>query len=57
AAFAGRVPDLGQLRYSAGLGLRYYTGIGPVRLDVAFPLNRRPDDARYGIYVSLGQSF
>jgi translocation and assembly module TamA len=57
AAFAGRVPDLSQLRYSAGLGLRYYTGIGPVRLDVAFPLNRRPDDARYGIYVSLGQSF
>jgi translocation and assembly module TamA len=57
AAFPGRVPDLGDLRYGVGLGLRYYTGIGPVRVDFAVPLNRRPGDAQYGIYVSLGQSF
>ena len=57
AAFAGPVPDLGQLRFGAGLGLRYYTGIGPVRVDFAVPLNRQPGDAHYGIYVSLGQSF
>jgi translocation and assembly module TamA len=57
AASAGRVPDLGDIRYAAGIGLRYYTGIGPVRLDFALPLNRRPGDARYGVYVSLGQSF
>lgn len=57
AASEGSVPDLGDLRYAAGLGLRYYTGIGPVRLDVAIPLNPEPDDAGYGIYISLGQSF
>lgn len=57
AASEGSVPDLGDLRYAAGLGLRYYTGIGPVRLDVAIPLDPEPDDAGYGIYISLGQSF
>ncbi|WP_244669746.1 autotransporter assembly complex family protein [Kaistia sp. 32K] len=57
AASEGSVPDLGDLKYSAGLGLRYYTGIGPVRLDVAIPLNPEPDDKGYGIYISLGQSF
>ena len=57
AASEGSVPDLGDLRYAAGLGLRYYTGIGPVRLDVAIPLNPEPGDAGYGVYISLGQSF
>ncbi|WP_245557309.1 autotransporter assembly complex protein TamA [Kaistia granuli] len=56
-ASEGSVPDLDDLRYAAGLGLRYYTGIGPVRLDVAIPLDPEPDDAGYGIYISLGQSF
>lgn len=54
-------PDLGQdtpLRYGAGLGLRYYTPIGPVRLDVATPLNqRRGVDNDFEIYISLGQAF
>jgi len=57
SASEGSVPDLDDLRYAAGLGLRYYTGIGPVRLDVAVPLNPEPDDAGYGVYISLGQSF
>jgi translocation and assembly module TamA len=57
SASEGSVPDLGDLRYAAGLGLRYYTAIGPVRLDVAIPLNPEPDDAGYGVYISLGQSF
>jgi translocation and assembly module TamA len=44
--------------WAAGVGLRYFTIAGPIRLDVAFPLNRRPgiDDA-YQFYVSLGQAF
>lgn len=42
---------------SAGLGLRYYTGLGPIRLDVALPLNRRAGDPRYGVYVGIGQAF
>ncbi|MDQ8728414.1 autotransporter assembly complex family protein [Bradyrhizobium sp. LHD-71] len=57
AAFASEVPDFDGLRYSAGIGLRYYTALGPIRLDFAVPLNRQKDDARYGIYVSLGQAF
>jgi translocation and assembly module TamA len=54
-------PDLGQeepLRYGAGLGLRYYTPIGPLRLDVAVPLNGREGvDNDFELYISLGQAF
>lgn len=43
---------------STGLGLRYYTPIGPIRLDVAFPLNRRHGlDNLFQVYVSIGQAF
>ncbi|MCF8469994.1 MAG: autotransporter assembly complex protein TamA [Parvibaculum sp.] len=58
-AFDNLVPSLGDpLLWGAGLGLRYYTPIGPIRADVAVPLNRRRgvDDA-FQIYVSLGQAF
>ncbi len=41
----------------AGLGLRYYTGLGPLRLDVALPLNKRPGDPNYALYVGIGQAF
>jgi translocation and assembly module TamA len=57
SAFASEIPDFNGLRYSAGVGLRYYTALGPIRFDVAVPLNPRPGDSKYGIYVSLGQSF
>lgn len=54
------MPEWGDdLQTGAGLGLRYYIPrIGPVRLDVAVPLNRRNsvDDA-FQILVSLGQAF
>jgi len=56
-------PFNGQLKTGAGVGLRYYTPIGPIRLDVAVPLQRRsgqdvanPDDA-FEIYIGLGQAF
>lgn len=45
------------LLWGAGLGFRYYTAIGPVRLDVAAPLNRRSDDDAWQMYISIGQSF
>lgn len=60
AAFPDRVPDFEtqDVLYGAGLGLRYYTAIGPVRLDVAVPINKRKGvDDSFQIYVSLGQSF
>ncbi len=60
-AYLDTVPDFSgqEMLYGAGLGLRYYTAIGPIRLDVAVPLRKRPGgaDSDYQIYVSIGQSF
>nr|WP_246225053.1 autotransporter assembly complex family protein [Pseudochelatococcus lubricantis] len=57
-AFRSSTPEFNEtLRYSAGLGLRYYTSIGPIRLDVARGLNREKGDPPYGLYISLGQAF
>jgi|TARA_R100000322_G_scaffold153388_3_gene111644 translocation and assembly module TamA len=58
-AYDDPTPSFGDpLLWGAGLGLRYYTPIGPVRLDVAVPLNRRDNvDDAFQIYVSLGQAF
>lgn len=52
-------PRIGRdIRWAAGLGGRYYTAIGPVRLDVAFPLNRRAGiDDTFEFYISIGQAF
>ncbi len=51
-------PDNFDLLWAAGLGLRYYTGIGPIRFDVAVPLNKRDNiDSNYQIYISIGQAF
>jgi translocation and assembly module TamA len=62
-------PLNGQLRFGAGAGVRYYTPIGPIRVDVAVPFKRRSsqaatastpfiqgDDA-FEIYIGLGQAF
>lgn len=43
---------------SAGLGVRYFSFIGPFRLDLGFPLNPREGiDKKYRILISVGQSF
>ncbi|MBW1918133.1 MAG: BamA/TamA family outer membrane protein [Deltaproteobacteria bacterium] len=50
--------DVGQLKYSAGFGLRYSSPIGPVGVDIGFPLNpidRHKDD--YRIHFTIGQAF
>lgn len=47
-----------KLLESVGFGLRYATPIGPLRLDIAIPLNpRRKIDPHFQIYFSIGQSF
>ena len=46
------------IRWAAGLGFRYFTLIGPLRLDLAFPLNQRSGiDDDFQFYVSIGQAF
>jgi translocation and assembly module TamA len=51
------VPQFSDLRMGAGIGLRYMTPFGPLRLDVAMPLKRYDGGSRYGIYAGIGQSF
>ena len=50
-------PSLSDLRFGAGIGVRYYTNFGPLRIDVGTPLNRRKGDSPIGVYVALGQAF
>lgn len=59
AGAVGRNPTPGfdALKFGAGVGVRYATGFGPLRLDVAFPLNPEPEDSFVAVYVSLGQAF
>ena len=46
------------VRWAGGLGFRYFTGFGPLRLDVAFPINGRDDvDDTFEFYISFGQAF
>lgn len=57
-AYGSSLPELsGDLFVGAGLGVRYYTGIGPLRLDIGVPLKKRDSDAAFQIYISLGQAF
>lgn len=62
--------DLGNLRYAAGLGLRYYTIIGPVQLDFGYKLNPAKKAAtedpmlvslakkdRWYLHFNIGQTF
>lgn len=46
-----------KLQYAGGLGFRYYSPIGPIRADVAVPLNPRKDDDPVAFYISIGQAF
>lgn len=58
SAFRTSWPDFDPgMKVGAGLGLRYYTGIGPLRFDVAVPLDKEKDDDPFALYISLGQSF
>lgn len=46
------------LFFGVGAGVRYYTPIGPIRLDVAVPLKRYDSDPQaFQIYIGLGQAF
>ena len=56
--YSDEYPELfSDFQWAAGLGLRYYTPIGPIRLDVAVPLDKKDDDSDYQFYISIGQAF
>jgi translocation and assembly module TamA len=50
-------PNSTNLLFGGGIGFRYYTVIGPVRLDLATPFQRRPGDGVVQFYISIGQAF
>ncbi len=50
-------PDFSDVKVGAGVGLRYITPFGPLRVDAAVPLNRSPGDPDFGIYAGIGQAF
>ncbi|GLK45142.1 BamA/TamA family outer membrane protein [Novosphingobium sp. NRRL B-2648] len=56
-AYRETMPQFNDLRYGVGIGGRFYTNFGPMRLDVATPINRRPGESRFNLYVSIGQAF
>jgi translocation and assembly module TamA len=52
------LPNLSQrLFWGTGVGVRYFSPIGPLRFDIATPLDRRPSDSIIQVYISLGQAF
>lgn len=55
--YAGSTPDFSGLRYGAGIGGRYYTNFGPLRLDIAMPLDRQEGESAFALYISIGQAF
>jgi translocation and assembly module TamA len=58
AATDSTVPNFEEgLFIGVGGGLRYFSPIGPIRLDVGVPLDRRSSDDAFQLYVSIGQAF
>ncbi|WP_233999738.1 autotransporter assembly complex protein TamA [Porphyrobacter sp. TH134] len=53
----GSTPDFDEIRFGAGVGIRYKTTFGPIRVDVATPINPTAFDSPVVVYVSLGQAF
>ncbi|MBD8470332.1 BamA/TamA family outer membrane protein [Sphingomonas sp. CFBP 8765] len=56
-SYESSTPNLSSLRYGAGIGGRFYTSFGPMRIDVATPLNPREGDGKVALYISIGQAF
>lgn len=56
-SYAQTLPQFSDLRFGAGIGGRFYTNFGPIRIDLATPLDRRPGESRINVYVSIGQAF
>jgi translocation and assembly module TamA len=55
--YTSPLPDVTDLRFGAGVGIRYHTRFGPIRVDLGTPLDRRRGDPVVAVQVSLGQAF
>jgi translocation and assembly module TamA len=59
--YGGAADDPGSLISEAGaavgLGIRYYPGFGPIRFDIATPIDPRDGDSPVQVYISIGQAF
>ncbi|MFZ4699262.1 MAG: autotransporter assembly complex protein TamA [Candidatus Methylumidiphilus sp.] len=51
------LPFTGTWRMGVGVGARYYTAFGPIRLDVALPVVKQDNGGSYEVYIGLGQAF
>ncbi len=56
-SYSSTTPNLSALKIGAGIGGRFYTNFGPLRFDVATPLNPRKGDGKVALYISIGQAF
>jgi translocation and assembly module TamA len=54
---ANGAPFAGNYHVGVGVGARYYTSIGPIRLDVAVPVNKEPGGDSFELYIGIGQAF
>ena len=50
-------PSFKDWQIGVGLGARYYSSFGPIRIDVGTPLNRQKGDGAIAVVVGLGQAF
>ncbi len=55
--YTSSTPSLDKLRLGAGIGGRYHSSFGPIRIDLGTPIKRRTGESRIAVYVSLGQAF
>ncbi len=55
--YESSTPEFSDIRFGAGLGGRFYTNFGPLRLDIATPIGRREGESLINVYVSIGQAF
>ena len=60
AGFVGSDPNfsgIGDFKVGVGGGVRYFTPVGPIRLDVGVPLDPDKDDPDFAVYLGIGQAF
>jgi translocation and assembly module TamA len=55
--YESEYPRFDGLRFGVGVGGRLYTNFGPLRVDVATPIDRREGESRVTVYMSIGQAF